>query len=134
MSLRSTPLGCFPVMATAAEARAFRSATGLSPLGGAILPLTFPMRWLAAPDVRGAMIAMVPDGVALIHEAQTFDYERPLRVGECYALTLLARREADPDRLVLHGSIATGDGAPLARLETVLRLFPLNGVGEGNAA
>ena len=50
----------------------------------------------------------------------------PCRVGESYALTLLARREADPDRLVLDGSIATGDGAPVALLETVLRLFPLN--------
>ena len=139
MSLGSTPLGCFPVAGTAAEARAFRSAIGLSPADGAnlplpFLPLTFPMRWLAAPDVRRAMIAMVPDRVALVHEAQTFDYERLLRVGESYALTLLARREVDPDRLVLDGSIAAGDGAPVARLETVLRLFPLDGVEEGTGA
>ncbi len=131
MSLGSTPLGCFPVTATAAEADAFRAATGLSPVDGTILPLTFPMRWLAAPEVRGAMIAMAADDVALVHEAQTFDYDRPLRVGEAYALTLSARREADPARLVLHGSIATRDGTPAARLETVLRLFPLDGSGSG---
>ena len=81
MSSGSTPLGCFAVKGTAAEAEAFRSATGLSPPDGAILPLTFPMRWLAAPDVRRAMIAMVPDAVALVHEAQAFDYERPLPGG-----------------------------------------------------
>ena len=133
MSPAPTPLGCFPVAGTAAEADAFRAAAGSPPRDRAILPLTFPMRWLAAPAVRGAMTAMVPAGVALVHEAQSFDYEQPLRVDETYALTLSARREAEPDRLVLHGSIAAGDGVPAARLETVLRLFPLEGAGGGAA-
>ena len=124
--MSSTPLGCFPVTGTAAEADAFRAATGLAPADETVLPLTFPMRWLAAPEVRGALVAMTAGDFALVHEAQTFDYERPLRVGEAYALTARARREADPDRLVLHGSIAARDGTPVARLETVLRLFPLD--------
>ncbi len=133
MSPVPTPLGCFPVAGTAAEADAFRAATGSPPRDRAILPLTFPMRWLAAPAVRGAMMAMVSDGIALVHEAQTFDYERPLRVDERYMLSVSARRESDPDRLVLLGSIAAADGTPAARLETVLRLFPLEGDKTGDA-
>ena len=133
MSPAPTPLGRFPVAGTAAEAFAFRAATGLSVVEGPVLPLTFPMRWLAAPAVRDAMAAMTSDGFVLVHEAQTFDYEQPLLVGEPYVLTLLAQREADPDRVILRGSIAAGDGAPAARLETVLRLFPLD-AREGGVA
>ena len=125
MSPAPTPLGCFTVTGHASEVDAFRRATGLSTPDGAVLPLTFPMRWLAAPEVKDAVGAMVPHDVALVHEAQSFDYERPLRVGTAYTLTLRAHREADPDRVVLHGAIATGDCEPVARLETVLRLFPL---------
>ncbi len=132
-SLEPMSLGRFSVTGTAAEADAFRAATGSPSHDPAILPLTFPMRWLAAPAIRGAMTALVSDGVALVHEAQTFDYERPLRVDEPYTLSVSARRESDPDRLVLLSAITAEDGAPAARLETVLRLFPLDGSGVAGA-
>ncbi len=83
------------------------------------------MRWLASPEVRAATTAMVPADVALVHEAQTFAYDAPLLAGEPYAMTLAAHRESDPERLVLAGSIAGADGARVATLETVLRLFPV---------
>ena len=117
-------LGVFPVRGTASEADAFRLAIGQPP-GGVALPLTFPMRWLAAPEVRAATTGMVPDDVALVHEAQTFEYDAPLLTGEPYALTLVAHRESGPDRLVLAGSVATIDGTRMAWVETVLRLFSM---------
>ena len=114
-------LGRFEVRAEPAEVTAFRRATGL-PVADA-LPLTFPIRWLAAPAVRAAMSAMVPDAdLVFLHEAQTFDYAVPLRCGETYAMALTARREDDPDRLVVDATILAADGAPCARCETVLRL------------
>ena len=125
--MSATPLGPFAVMGVASEVEAFRAATGLPADGGPRLPLTFPMRWLAAPEVRAATTGMVSDDVALVHEAQTFEYDAPLLTGEPYALTLVAHRESDPDRLVLTGSVAAVDGTRMARLETVLRLFPMAG-------
>ncbi len=117
----SVELGVFPVCGTAGEADAFRLATGQPP-GGAALPLTFPMRWLAGRDVRVALAALVGHGeVVLVHEGQSFSYERPLQVGEAYHMTLSVRREWLPDRLILAGVIAAGE-TPCARLETTLRL------------
>ena len=127
-------LGPFPVVGTAEAARDFRRATGGDAPGDAAssggfsggepapLPWTFPMRWLAAPDVRAAILALVaePD-VVLVHEAQSFEYSAALHVGQPYLLTLEARRETAPDRLVVSGAVAAGD-EPRARLETVLRL------------
>ncbi len=114
-------LGVFPVRGTASEADAFRLAIGQPP-GGAALPLTFPMRWLAARDIRVALAALVGHGeVVLVHEGQNFSFERPLLVGEPYDLTLSVRREQSPERLILQGVIASGE-EPCARLETTLRL------------
>ncbi len=116
-------LGRFEVRAEPSEVAAFREATGLSDRGDT-LPLTFPIRWLAAPEVRAALAAMVPDAdLVLVHESQTFDYDAPLQGGKTYALSLAARREAEPDRLVIDTTILAADGAPRARCETILRLF-----------
>ena len=117
-----TPLGPFAVRAVCAEVEAFRAATGLPP--GAAVPATFPMRWLAAPEIRDALLAMAsePDLVP-VHESQVFDYLAPLIIGERYEMRLEARRETGPDRLVLTGTVGGDDGADHVRIETVLRLF-----------
>ena len=117
-----TPLGPFAVVAGRAEVDAFRAATGLLP-GGAV-PATFPMRWLATPEVRDALLTMAaePD-IVPVHESQLFDYLAPLTIGQPYEMRLDARRETGPDRLVLTGTIAGDDGAIHVRVETILRLF-----------
>ncbi len=117
-----TPLGAFAVCAEPAEVAAFRAATGL-PRGDAV-PATFPMRWLAAPEVRDALLAMAgePDLVP-VHESQLFDYLAPLSIGERYEMCLDVRRETAPDRLVLTGAITARSGAIHLRIETILRLF-----------
>ena len=117
-----TPLGSFAVTTDRAEVDAFRAATGLPPGDG--VPATFPMRWLAAPEVRAALLAIAPEpDLVPVHESQTFEYLAPLFVGVRYALALAARREAAPDRLVLTGTISGEDGAPCVHVETILRLF-----------
>lgn len=117
-----TPLGPFAVRAEPAEVAAFRAVTGLPP--GDTVPATFPMRWLAAPEVRDALLAMAaePDLVP-VHESQMFDYLAPLTVGEHYEMRLDAHRESAPERLVLTGTVTGRSGAIHLRIETMLRLF-----------
>lgn len=121
MSGPGLELGQFPVRGTVEEAEAFRRATGAAD-GGSELPLSFPMRWLATAEIRGALAALVGHGeIVLVHEGQSFTYERPLQVGRAYLLTLAVRREHAPDRLILDGSLADADGS-CGTLETTLRL------------
>ena len=117
-----TPLGPCAVQAEPAEVAAFRAVTGLPP--GDTVPATFPMRWLAAPEVRDALLAMAaePDLVP-VHESQMFDYLAPLTVGEHYEMRLDAHRESAPERLVLTGTVTGRSGAIHLRIETMLRLF-----------
>ena len=118
-----TSLGAFAVAGSAADADAFRAATGLS-TGGDVLPLIFPMRWLVLPAVRSAMTSLVPESdLVLVHESQSFDYEAPLRIDTAYTMHLTGRRKTEPDQLIVDGAILDADGATLGTLETVLRLF-----------
>ena len=117
--------GVFAVAASSAEAAAFRAATGAADAGDR-LPLTFSMRWLAQPEVRAALLAAVPEADLLpVHESQSFEVSRDLRVGQPYVLKLAARREADPARLIVEGVVEDADGIACVRLETVLRLVPM---------
>jgi hypothetical protein len=119
----TTALGPFRVSAKADEVAAFRKAIR-SGEDGADLPLTYPIRWLVARDVRDALTSLVPEpDIVPVHEAQTFDYQRPLRPDEEYVITLSARREQAPDRLIADGVIVDSDGKQCASVEVVLRLF-----------
>ena len=116
------PLGRFVVTARRSDVDAFRAATGLPQ--GAVVPATFPMRWLAAPQVRDALLALVPERDRVpVHESQSFEYMAPLVVDARYTLELDARVDRAPDRLVLVGTISGEDGVPLVHVETMLRLF-----------
>lgn len=125
----STPLGSFHVRAERAEAEAFAAAIRLEDGDGVRLPLTFPMRWLVRPEVRAALMSLLPGGnVIPVHESQSFAYERPLHCDETYVLSLSAARMTGPDRLVVDGTIEDLGGAACGRIETILRLFPVEGV------
>lgn len=118
-----THLGTFEVSTDGPAVAAFRAATGLRAEDTGV-PLTFPIRWLALPEVRAVLNGLVTErDLVLIHESQSFAYERPLRLDEPYALNLAARREGAPDRLVAEASIVAADGSLCVTLETVLRLF-----------
>lgn len=118
----ATALGRFAVVGTVAEADAFCRATGAAPQ--ATLPLTYPMRWLALEDVRAGLVALVSGAeVVLVHESQSFAYSRPLHVDQLYTLTVFARREEAPDRVILDGTVIDAAGVEQVRIETVLRLI-----------
>ena len=120
--MRSVNLGTFAVSADAAEVAAFRTAARLDDAGD-VLPFTWPIRWMARPDIRAALTGLVPEpDIVPFHESQTFDYAAPLRAGATYALAVTARCESAPDRLVAEG-VLSADGARVATIETVLRLF-----------
>ena len=115
-------IGTFAVSAEAAEVAAFRRAARLED-ADEMLPSTWPIRWMARPDIRAALTALVPEpDLVPFHESQTFDYAAPLRVGTIYELAVSARRDSAPERLVVEG-VLSAEGARVATIETVLRLF-----------
>ena len=115
-------LGRFAVVGTVAEVDAFCRATGVAP--AATLPLTYPMRWLALPDVRAGLLDLMAGlDVVLVHESQSFAYTHSLYVDRLYTLTLFARREEGPDRVILDGTVIDAKGVEQARVETILRLI-----------
>ncbi|MGH6847238.1 MAG: hypothetical protein ACREC0_07320 [Methylocella sp.] len=104
----------------------FLRETGVAPTGD-FVPLIFPVRWLALPAVRGLILQLIGgQGFLPIHEAQSFAYERELRIESEYVLAIEARRTAKPPRLILRMAVSTRQGQVCARSETVLRIVPLN--------
>jgi hypothetical protein len=110
----------------AGEVAGFLRETG-GARNGDFVPLTFPFRWLALPAIRGLILQLIGgDGFLPVHEAQSFAYERELRVEADYVLSVEARHTAKPPRLTLKIAVSTGQGEICAQLETVLRIVPLN--------
>jgi hypothetical protein len=94
---------------------------------GGFVPLTFPVRWLALPAVRGLILQLIGgQGFLPVHEGQSFAYEHELRIETDYALAIEARRTAKPPRLVLRMAVSTRQGEICAHLETVLRIVPVD--------
>src|ERR1700736_1786675 len=110
----------------AGEVARFLRETG-SARDVAFVPLTFPFRWLALPAIRGLILQLIGgDGFLPVHEAQSFAYERELRVEADYVLSVECRPTPKPPRLTLKMDVSTGQGEICAQLETVLRIVPLN--------
>lgn len=115
-------LGRFAVTTDPAVVDAFRRATGRDDDGK--VPLTFPMRWLALPDVRTAVLRLLPEtDIVPVHESQSFECAEPLVVGRSYSMSLEGRRETGPDRLVLDAVVSNEAGDSVVHLETMLRLI-----------
>ncbi|MGH6837967.1 MAG: hypothetical protein ACREDT_04050 [Methylocella sp.] len=94
---------------------------------GGFVPLTFPVRWLALPSVRGLILRLIGgQGFLPVHEGQSFAYEHELRIETDYVLAVEARCTAMPPRLILKMAVSTGQGKICAHLETVLRIVPIN--------
>ncbi|PZR90012.1 MAG: hypothetical protein DLM68_05220 [Hyphomicrobiales bacterium] len=110
----------------AGEVAGFLRETGGARTGG-FVPLTFPVRWLALPAVRGLILQLIGgQGFLPVQEGQSFAYEHELRIETDYVLDIEARRAAKPPRLILRMAVSTGQGEICAHLETVLRIVPLN--------
>ncbi len=124
----SVRIGPLKVRAEVAEVEAFaQEISGDVKEEG--LPFTFPIRWFTHPDIRaagerlGGSEPWVP-----IHESQTFDYERPLKIGVDYVMVVEMHREMEPARLILRAEI--GDGAPCLRSEMILRIIPTSALDQ----
>ena len=117
-------LGTFPVVADGEAVAAFRAATDCA--ADCAVPVTFPMRWLMQPDVRQAIMSLLPEAnLVPVHESQSFDYVEALRVDASYRLLLSGARSREPARLTVQAAIADAAGVELARLDTVLRLIEI---------
>ncbi|MGA8172688.1 MAG: hypothetical protein WB816_17895 [Methylocystis sp.] len=112
------------VRVDAARAAEFSRETGFDAgFNGA--PLCYPAVWLTTPAIHGAIEQICARAESVpVHESQHFAYETPLRVGEDYDLSVSMRREEKPPRLVVEALLATLEGVPVGRFETLLRLVP----------
>jgi hypothetical protein len=112
----------------AAGACAAKGAWGDAASGAAAepaVPLTYPFCWLSMQEVRPTLERMIGRPAYLpVHEAQNFDYERPLALGADYRLAFSFRRANEPRRLIVNVKISTLQGQSCARFETILRLVP----------
>jgi hypothetical protein len=117
-------LGPFAVRAGAGEAEAFGHETGAK---GAPIPFTFPVRWLARPEIRAAAAGMIQEVAWVpIHESQSFDYRRRLETETDYRMRIDMRREAKPPRLILRAEITTQSGDLCLDMEMILRIVSMN--------
>lgn len=121
-------LGPFEVATDPAAVAAFSAAIGAQPDQ---IPVTFPIVWLSAPDLKAALREAVGPDVLPVHESQSFAYARSLVAGAAYQLTATARRENTPERLVVEADVSDTAGAPVLTLRAVLRLVAL---AEGQGA
>lgn len=101
---------------------AFRRETGWSDHDGPP-PACFPVVWMRMPEIGEPIRAAAQEVGLPVHEAQHFDYERPLETGRDYDLMLELRRETEPMRLVATAEIFDLDGAFVARIVSILRLI-----------
>jgi len=119
-----SPLTIGPLRVTVDPARASAYAREIG-ADGARVPLAYPAVWLSEPALSKIVsdicekLAVVP-----VHESQAFAYDRSLIAGESYDVTVALRREETPPRLIADALIATTAGAPVGKIETMLRLVP----------
>jgi hypothetical protein len=102
--------------------RAFRRETGWADLDGPP-PAAFPVVWMRMPEIGEPIRAAAQEVGLPVHEAQHFDYERPLETGRDYDLMLELRRESEPMRLIATAEVFDLDGALVARIVSTLRLI-----------
>jgi hypothetical protein len=102
--------------------RRFRRETGWGEADGPP-PASFPVVWMRLPEIGGPIRAAAEEIGLPVHEAQHFDYARPLETGRDYDLMLELRREADPARLIATAEVFDLDGVFVARIVSILRLI-----------
>jgi hypothetical protein len=102
--------------------RQFRSQTGWAEADGPP-PASFPVVWMRLPEIGEPIRAAAQEVGLPVHEAQHFEYARPLETGRDYDLMLEMRRESDPARLIATAEIFDLDGVFVAKIVSILRLI-----------
>jgi hypothetical protein len=75
------------------------------------------------PEIGDPIRAAAQEVGLPVHEAQHFEYARPLETGRDYHLMLELRRETDPARLIATAEVLDLDGAFVGRVVSILRLI-----------
>lgn len=108
-------VGRFPVSAMRAQIAAFRTALGvLEGVSSPEVPLTYPVRWLALPEVRAAIRqslgaqAGIPFAGVLVHLEQKFAFLVPLRADAAYLMDLYLEPAVPLQTFTLHAEISEG--------------------------
>lgn len=123
----ATRLGPIAVRTDSATVSKFQLASGAELLPG-MVPLIFPIRWLALPEVRARLLdAVGARDTVPVHESQSFTTTRRLELDRDYLLSVEIARRSQPDRLTLQGTVSTPEGNACVRFETILRLVGLGG-------
>jgi hypothetical protein len=114
--------GPLRVTASAEAVRAFRGQTGWQSAEGPP-PASFPVVWMRLPAIGEPIRAAAQEVGLPVHEAQHFEYWRPLEIGRDYDLMLELRRENEPTRLVATAEVFDLRGVFVARIVSTLRLI-----------
>lgn len=110
-------------VSTSPEAvREFRRQTGWGEADGPP-PASFPVVWMRLKEIGEPIRAAAQEVGLPVHEAQHFEYARPLATGRDYDLMLEMRRESEPARLIATAEVFDLDGAFVARIVSTLRLI-----------
>lgn len=123
--VEETSLGPFEVAADPAQIAAFAAASGAADAAG--VPATFPIVWLANPELMAALRALAGADRLPVHESQSFAYARALTPGARYRLSAVARQESAPERLVVEARVTGMADEPVLEMRAVLRLVPIAG-------
>ncbi len=102
--------------------REFRRQTGWGEIDGPP-PLSFPVVWMRLKEIGEPIRAAAQEVGLPVHEAQHFEYARPLELGCDYDLMLEMRRESEPARLIATAEVFDLDGGFVARITSTLRLI-----------
>ncbi|WP_036255558.1 hypothetical protein [Methylocapsa acidiphila] len=121
LRLRLPPIA---VRTEAERVARFRQETDAAAIEG-LVPLAFPVCWLASPEIRLALSRAIGEGVLPVHEAQSFAFERRLEIDADYVIEAELLRKDDPPGVHLHAVVLTPEGEACGRLEAVLRLAPI---------
>ena len=115
-------IGPLMVRTDAADVEAFARALGLREICGPV-PLTFPIRWLSLPDVRGEISRELGlDQAPLVQQSQTFHFFGPLEPDRDYSFEIVARRLGPSfDRTSLRATVRDVTGNDVLTMDTVLR-------------
>jgi hypothetical protein len=112
-------LGSFAVSVTADEVGAFCVSLDLPT---DIVPLTYPVCFLARPEIASAVRRnLLHDGV-FIHRSQSFRARAPLEIGHRYRLDLKCS-STKPRHATIHGEIFGAEGAPVQDFTAILMLL-----------
>ena len=118
-TLASEMLGPFRVSADPALVARFANVVGATLER---VPATFPMTWLALPEIRAAILRRVHAGEVAFHEDQSFQYRGEIETGADYELTATVERRDDPARVAIASAVRRAD-APVLDMLTLMRII-----------